>query len=85
METTLSSKGQVVLPHQARRQLGLRTGTRFACKVASGSIVLTPRTVPLGRPRLVREPKTGLMITQGATHAEPVTSAQVRAALADFP
>jgi len=25
------------------------------------------------------------MITQGATHAEQVTSAQVRAALADFP
>jgi bifunctional DNA-binding transcriptional regulator/antitoxin component of YhaV-PrlF toxin-antitoxin module len=85
METTLSSKGQVVLPHQTRRQLGLRTGTRFACKVTRGSIVLTPRTASLGRPRLVREAKTGLMITQGATPAEPVTSAQVRAALADFP
>ncbi|MGA3007885.1 MAG: AbrB/MazE/SpoVT family DNA-binding domain-containing protein [Opitutaceae bacterium] len=85
MQTTLSSKGQVVLPQQARRKLGLRTGTRFACKVASGSIILTPETAQVGLPRLVRDAKTGLTITQAPAKAPQVTSADVHAALADFP
>jgi AbrB family looped-hinge helix DNA binding protein len=84
METTLSTKGQIVLPHAARHKLALRSGTRFACRVANGSIVLTPKNRPLGRPRLVRDDATGLTITQGPANAPTVTSKDVRAILTDF-
>jgi len=81
METTLSSKGQIVLPQRVRRKLALRPGTKFACRLASGSIVLTPKTSPLGKIRLARDAATGLMVTQGPPDGPVVTSA----ALAEFP
>jgi len=37
--TKLSSKGQVVIPEQIRRQLGLETGTQFVA-VADGDLVV---------------------------------------------
>ena len=85
METTLSSKGQIVLPHRARQRLALRPGTKFACHIANGSIVLTPLNVPTGKPKLVRDPSTGLTITMGPANSPKVTSEDVRAILADFP
>jgi len=85
METTLSTKGQIVLPHAARRKLALRPGVKFACRVADGSIVLTPKSPPPGRSRLVRDPSTGLMITRGPANGAIITSEDVRAILADFP
>ena len=85
METTLSTKGQVVLPHGARRKLALQAGAKFSCRVSKGSIVLTPKTTPRGKSRLVRDRMTGLMITQSPAGHAAVTSDQVRAALADFP
>lgn len=85
METTLSTKGQVVLPRAARQKLSLRPGTKFACRVAHGSIVLTPQTPPPGRPRLVRDASTGLTVTQGPADRPVVSNQDVRAILADFP
>lgn len=85
METTLSTKGQVVLPRAARQKLSLSAGTKFACRIANGSIVLTPKTARTGKARLRRDPLTGLVITQSAAGFAAVTSEQVRAALADFP
>ena len=85
METTLSTKGQVVLPRIARQKLGLPAGTKFICRIKDGSIVLTPKTRTRGIPRLVKDPVTGLVITASPTGFQSVTTAQVRAALADFP
>lgn len=85
METTLSTKGQIVLPQGARQKLALRPGTKFACRVANGSIVLTPKTPPPGRPRLVHDRASGLTITQGPANSPTVTGEQVRAILAEFP
>lgn len=85
MTTILSSKGQVVLPAAARRRLGLKSGTRFTCRVEGNRIVLTPAAVPPGRSSFVKSKLTGLVVTQGATGAPVVTSEQVRALLADFP
>jgi AbrB family looped-hinge helix DNA binding protein len=85
METTLSTKGQIVLPHQARRKLALQAGTKFFCRVSKGSIVLIPKTTLRGKPRLVRDRMTGLTITRSPAGQPAVTSDQVRAALADFP
>ena len=85
MTTTLSSKGQLVLPAAARRRLGLKSGARFACRVDGNQIVLTPAAVKQGRPRFVKSKRTGLVVTKGPQGAPVVTSEQVRALLADFP
>jgi len=84
MTATLSSKGQVVLPKQARLRLRLQPGTKFSCKVEGSSIVLTPERGSQERPKLVTDPKTGLRITQSPAGTK-VTSEDVRAAMADFP
>lgn len=84
MTTKLSSKGQVVLPKQARLRLNLRPGARFLCKVQGSSIVLTPEQPVSDRPRLVTEPRSGLCITKSPAQTR-VSSEEVRAALADFP
>lgn len=85
MTTTLSSKGQVVLPAAARRRLGLKPGTRFACRVQGNQIVLIPAGVGHGLSCFVKSKLTGLVVTQGPRGAPVVTSEQVRALLADFP
>lgn len=85
METILSTKGQVVLPRAARQKLGLPAGTKFACRISNGSIVLTPKGRLRGVPRLVKDPVTALTITESSVGFQPVTTAQVRAALTDFP
>jgi AbrB family looped-hinge helix DNA binding protein len=84
MTATLSSKGQVVLPKQARMRLRLRPGTRFSCKVKGDSIILTPEQHGRERPKLVTDSKTGLRITQSPAGIK-VTNEDVRAAMADFP
>ena len=84
MIAKLSSKGQVVLPKQARIRLHLRPGVKFVCKVQGHSIVLTPEH-PVSEPsRLIKDPKSGLCITQSPPETR-VTSESVRAALLDFP
>lgn len=83
MTARLSSKGQIVLPKQARTRLHLRPGTKLVCEVKGDSIVLTPETSTTGRPKLVTDPKTGLRITQSPTVTK-VTSADVRAAMLEF-
>jgi AbrB family looped-hinge helix DNA binding protein len=38
----ISSKGQVVIPAELRKRLGLRKGVRAVCSEENGRIVLTP-------------------------------------------
>jgi AbrB family looped-hinge helix DNA binding protein len=84
MMVTLSSKGQVVLPKQARTRLQLRPGARFVCRVDGDSIILTLEPRGRERPRLILDPATGLRITKSPPEVK-VSSEDVRAALADFP
>ena len=84
MIATLSSKGQVVLPKQARLRLRLRAGVKFVCKVQGHSILLTPEHPVSEGPRLMKDPKTGLRLTKSPAETR-VTSEDVRAALLDFP
>jgi AbrB family looped-hinge helix DNA binding protein len=61
MRTTLSSKGQLVLPAEVRRKLRLAKGERLSIEVRGDSVVLRPLT----RPRLyktVRHPRSGLPV-----------------------
>lgn len=85
MEITLSTKGQVVLPRAARQKLRLAPGAKLNCRVSGHSLILTPQSGQRAEPKLVRDPLTRLRVTQGAADGPRVTSAQIRAALADFP
>jgi len=46
METTATTKGQVVIPSSVRRKLGIKAGTRIQVEVDEGKaqIILTPIT-----------------------------------------
>lgn len=46
METTATTKGQVVIPSSVRRKLGMKAGTRIQVEVDEGKsqIILTPIT-----------------------------------------
>jgi AbrB family looped-hinge helix DNA binding protein len=85
MTTTLSTKGQIVLPRAARERLGLTPGTEFDCRIEDEAIVLRPRRAASGAPRLARDKRTGLIVTKAPAGRPKVTSEQVRALLADFP
>ena len=85
MTTTLTRKGQIALPAGARKQLGLKPGAKFACRVQGGGIMLTPTAAKPGRPRFIKSKITGQIVTRGAKGAPRVTGEQVRALLADFP
>lgn len=42
MKTKLSSKGQVVIPLEIRKRLGLATGTVMDCKLDQDHIIFSP-------------------------------------------
>lgn len=42
MTTTLSSKGQIVIPLEIRRKLGLSAGAVISCDLEDGRIILDP-------------------------------------------
>ena len=64
MNTTLSSKGQIVIPLEIRRKLGLPEGAVISCEIADGKIILDPNPHKTeaalveedGRPVLVAPP-----------------------------
>ena len=85
MITTLSSKGQVVLPRVARAKLQLLPGTKFECTIHGDSIVLTPQNIRKSSPELITDELTGLTVTQSPSAIGVVTSELVRDLLIDFP
>jgi len=85
MTTTLSSKGQIVLPKAARRRLGLLPGTKFSCRVREGEVVLVPEARPATKARVGRNDLTGFPVLMPPKGTPPLTSERVRELLADFP
>ena len=85
MRTTVSTKGQVVVPSSIRRKLGLQPGDSLEARVQGQHIVLTPRKVRPRNARIIRDPVTGLPVLTAGSKAPKLTSAQVREILADFP
>ena len=83
--TTLSSKGQVVLPQMVRSKLHLAPGAKLLCEIQGDSVVLTPEHPR----RLVREyvidPLTGLRVTKALHKTDPVTTETIKALLEDYP
>jgi AbrB family looped-hinge helix DNA binding protein len=85
METRLSTKGQVVLPNQIRRKLGLRSGDPLDAKVQNGSVVLTPRRSRNRKPKIVVDKLTGLPVLSLGGEPPLLTSKDVAEILANFP
>jgi AbrB family looped-hinge helix DNA binding protein len=85
METRLSTKGQVVLPSQIRRKLGLRTGDPLDARVESGSVVLTPRRSRNRKSRIIVDPLTGLPVLSLGGDVPQLTSKDVEQILSNFP
>jgi len=85
MRTTVSTKGQVVVPSSIRRKLGLQPGDSLEARVQGQHIVLTPRKVRPRNARIIRDPVTGLPVLTAGPRAPKLTSAQVREILSDFP
>jgi len=84
MEAKLSTKGQVVLPVQIRRKLGLQPGDRLDTKVEEGRIVLTPRRARSRKINIVVDPVTGLPLLSAGPDASQLSSKQVREILSEL-
>jgi len=85
MQTKVSSKGQVVLPHRIRRKLGLRAGDTLDARIEGVRIVLTPRRKRQRKCKIIRDPITGAAVLTAGPGAPILTSQQVRELLSDFP
>jgi AbrB family looped-hinge helix DNA binding protein len=86
MVTRISTKGQVVLPSQLRRRLGLRAGDSLDVKAEGDHIVLTPQSKRSRRKaKIVTDPVTGFPVLTLGRGAPVLTHKQVREMLADFP
>ncbi|MBZ5645060.1 MAG: AbrB/MazE/SpoVT family DNA-binding domain-containing protein [Acidobacteriia bacterium] len=83
--TTVSTKGQVVVPSSIRRKLGLQPGDSLEASLEGQRIVLTPRRVRPRKARIIRDPVTGLPVLTAGPKTPKLASAQVREILADFP
>jgi len=85
MLTTVSTKGQVVVPSGIRRKLGLQPGDSLEAKIEGRHIVLTPRKARPRKAHIIRDPVTGLPTLTAGPKSPKLMSAEVREILADFP
>jgi AbrB family looped-hinge helix DNA binding protein len=85
MQTTVSTKGQVVLPGPLRRRLDIRAGDPLEADIEDGRIVLTPRKKRGRRVKVVKDPITGLPVLSAGVNAPTLTSKEVEDILSNFP
>lgn len=85
MQTTVSTKGQVVLPGPLRRRLDIRAGDPLDANIEGDRIVLTPRRKRGRRVKIMRDPITGLPVLSAGESAPILTSKEVEEILANFP
>jgi bifunctional DNA-binding transcriptional regulator/antitoxin component of YhaV-PrlF toxin-antitoxin module len=83
--TTLSSKGQVVLPRLVRSQSHLAPGAKLLCEIQGDSVVLTPEHPRRFVREYITDPLTGLRVTKARDEGEPVTTEMIKILLEDFP
>jgi AbrB family looped-hinge helix DNA binding protein len=77
VETTLSSKGQIVLPAEARRRLRLAKGERLRVEIRDGGLFLQPMR-EVQRYRLSRHAVSGLPVMVALeSPARKVTAAEI--------
>lgn len=81
-DTVLSSKGQLVIPLEIRRRLGLKAGDRLDCNVLEGKIVLEPRSMEGATLELDED---GIPVLSAPPGAPEMSPSVVKEILADFP
>jgi AbrB family looped-hinge helix DNA binding protein len=85
MRTRVSKKGQVVIPQAVREELQLRPGEPLDIRVERGRIILTPNRKRFCKPRILRDPVTGLPVLAAGRNQPRLTSSQVAEVLIEFP
>jgi AbrB family looped-hinge helix DNA binding protein len=85
MQTRVSTKGQIVLPGQLRRRLGIRPGDPLDVGVEGQRIVLTIRPQRIRAARIIADPVTGLPMLDAGTDAPVLSSREVDEILSNFP
>ncbi len=78
----LSSKGQLVIPLEIRRRLGLDSGSRLSCELDNGRILLVPET---GKQARLKRGRDGMPVLVAPKSAPRMSVEAVKAALAEFP
>lgn len=85
MQTRVSTKGQIVLPGQLRRQLGIQAGDPLDVGVEGERIVLTMRPKRRRAATIVADPITGLPVLSLGADAPVLSSKAVDEILSNFP
>jgi AbrB family looped-hinge helix DNA binding protein len=85
MQTTVSTKGQVVLPGPLRRKLGVQAGDAMDVSVEAGRIILMPHRKKARKGRIVTDPVTGLPMLSAGKNAPALSSREVAEILSEFP
>jgi AbrB family looped-hinge helix DNA binding protein len=81
--TTLSSKGQVILPRLVRSKLHLAPGVRLLCEIRGDSLVLTPEHPRHFVREYVTDIHTGLRVTKAHDDSALVTSEMIKTLLVE--
>ncbi len=71
MTTTLSSKGQVVIPFEIRRKLALPEAAIISCEGIDGKIVLDPEPARIKATLIEEKGKPVLVAPHGAPEMTP--------------
>lgn len=71
MTTSLSSKGQVVIPLAIRRRLGLSTGAVISCSLQDGRIILDPVNAAAAARVVSKNDYVALVAPEGAPAMTP--------------
>jgi AbrB family looped-hinge helix DNA binding protein len=85
MQTTVSTKGQVVLPRPVRTKLGIQAGDALDIRVENDQVILTPRKKRAPKARIIKDARTGKSVLYAGPEAPTLTSEQVAELLVDFP
>jgi AbrB family looped-hinge helix DNA binding protein len=85
MQTRVSTKGQIVLPGELRRRLGIQPGDPLDVEVEGTRIVLSMRPKRSSVPRIIVDPVTGFPVLSSGPDAPVLTSKQVEEMLSNFP
>jgi len=90
MRTRVSTKGQIVLPGQLRRRLGIRAGDPLDVSVEGEGvegerIVLTMRSTRRPAAKIIDDPVTGLPLLSAGVDAPVLSSKDVDEILSNFP
>jgi AbrB family looped-hinge helix DNA binding protein len=78
-DTILSNKGQVVIPLAIRQRLGIASGTKLACDLEDGNIVLSPQR---DERAVLKYDEAGIPVLEAPTGAPEMSTETVKAILA---